>query len=110
MQSLPHSALDQCQLEQVAYLFADAVFGTDATGFTYDIDPRGMVAGRTANNRTHYGKSRAKDLRVLSQQEVMTANLDPELYAHSSTDALSAILAKKLQQQLLEEVQHEQLA
>lgn len=107
MQSLPHSALNTNQLAQVAYLFADEIFGTDASGFVYLVNDAGAVTGRRYQaERLQVGKFRAAgEVRVTTQEDEAT---DEFISMHMSAGALIALLTERLMINNFEEVHHEQ--
>lgn len=107
MQSLPYSQLDQSQLKQVAYLFADHLFGTDVTAFTYELDQDGVVKGRAAVSSQQSAIGRAKQnapvtVHMIEEVHVTDAQIK---HAQMSMDALAASVARELYQR--EQIQQE---
>lgn len=107
MQTVSFSALDQGQLAQVAYLFADEIFGTDASAFEYELNGKGNLTGRrTAARieglRVNDKGGRSTGMRVTACKDAITNARDV-----MSIDALSALLAKKFMEYQLEEAHHE---
>ncbi len=110
MQTLAHSQLNDAQLAQVAYLFADAHFGNDARAFVYEVDRRGDVKGRTlaeGQPPAHSGRSkRNAPVNIQTTQEAhVTESMIFIFNAQMSMDALAASIAEKLfQHSQIEEV------
>jgi hypothetical protein len=110
MQSLSYSELNQSQLDQVTYLFADQHFGTDAAAFSYELDQDGIVQGRAREQRAESRPSRARQnaaVKVIAIQEVHVTE-EQIKHAIMSMDALAASIARDLYQR--EQVQQEILA
>jgi hypothetical protein len=100
MQSLHYSELNQSQLDQVTYLFADQHFGTDAAAFSYELDQDGVIKGRTAISYQHSEKARARQsapVKVIAIQEVHVTE-EKIKHASMSMDALAASIARELYQ------------
>jgi len=53
-----YSSLSHAQLEDVTYLFADHIFGTDPAAYEYRLDDSGVVIGRCAIFQTPPQKDR----------------------------------------------------
>jgi hypothetical protein len=106
MQSLTHSQLSPVQLDRVAYLFADAHFGTDASAFSYEVDARGNVKGRVSNQRTATSGRSKRGAPVFVTAIVEVHITDEQIsHAHFSMDALAVSIASKIiQLSKLEEV------
>lgn len=105
MQSLPHSALNTDQLAQVAYLFADEFFGTDAGAFDYLVEGGRVTGRRLQVAGLKIGKIRAAgDVRVIAQEDTQVT--DEFMSMHMSTGALVALLTEKFTN-TFEEVHHE---
>lgn len=100
MQTLPYSQLTQAQRAQVAYLFADQHFGSDAGAFLYEVNKQGVVIGRAMDGepQTAKGRSRRGPVQVTCTQEV---NVTQRMIfnAQMNMDALAASIAAKLNQQ-----------
>jgi hypothetical protein len=99
MQSLPYSQLNQSQLDQVAYLFADKQFGTDAVAFVYELTEAGQITGRTP---IHIDRSpgRAKQnapVKVIAVREVHVTE-EQIKQAQMYMDALAAFVAREMYQ------------
>jgi hypothetical protein len=107
MQSLPYSELNQSQLEQVAFLFADEHFGTDATAFTYELDQDGTVKGRAAVSGHQSTKARARQSAPVTMIAIQEVHITEDQIKHAmmSMDALAASIARELYQR--EQVQQE---
>ena len=104
MQSTPFASLTEKQLAQVAYLFADSFFGTDSSAFFYEVDG-GEICGRwTVDGRPLRETHIHPQVNVTVLQEV---NVTDEMrkQVNMNMDALSALVAQKIYQQQLEEVQ-----
>lgn len=108
MQIIAHAALDQIQIAQIDYLFADAVFGTDASAYLYEIDKRGCVTGRVRVNAKPVTRAAQNAEVLITAREVHVNDKDLQT-ANMHMDALAASIANKLyqRQQLLAEVHHE---
>jgi hypothetical protein len=107
MTSLPYSNLNESQRARIAYLFADAVFGTDTRAYLYELDKQGNVTGRTATNPTAPKAMRAKQSAPVIVTTAPEVNITDELIQHASMsmDALAAFVADKLYStSILEEV------
>jgi hypothetical protein len=107
MSSLPYSNLNEIQRARVAYLFADAVFGTDTRAYLYELDKQGNVTGRTAAQPTAPKAKRAQQSAPVIVTTAPEVNITDELIQHASMsmDALAAFIAAKLFQiSILEEV------
>lgn len=103
MQSLSFSDLNERQLAQVAYLFADSIFGTNAAAFTYELDGSGDVKGRSiANSQLPIGneKKRARQGAAIKVHMIEEVNITDELIRHArmSMDALAASIAQHIYQ------------
>jgi hypothetical protein len=102
MQSLSHSDLTERQLAQVAYLFADQHFGTDAAAFTYELATNGDVKGRSriVEMDCAAGKQRARQNSLVQVHMIEEVNITDELIRHASMsmDALAASIAQRIYQ------------
>jgi hypothetical protein len=102
MQTFSHSDLTERQLAQVAYLFADQHFGTDATAFTYELDKNGDVKSRSRivenNSAADPSKRRARQGAAITVHMIEEVNITDELIRHASMsmDALAASIAQSL--------------
>jgi hypothetical protein len=110
MTYISYSSLNDKQLAQVAYLFADQFFGTDTSAFVYEVNEKGEIKGRTLatkdeGQRTEQAKMKPR-FNVTAIAEV---NPTKEMIstAYMNMDALAASVAQKLYQQQFEEVHHE---
>lgn len=105
MTSLPFSSLNKKQLTQVAYLFADEAFGTDASAYLYELDKGGDVKGRTMDKQqTAMPRAQMRpEIKITVSQE---ANVTEEMIQRSrmNMDALAASVARRIYQRQLEEV------
>jgi hypothetical protein len=104
MNTLSFSDLTERQLTQVAYLFADQHFGTDAAAFTYELDKNGDVKSRSRivenNSAADPGKPRARKGASITIHMIEEVNITDELIRHASmsTDALAASIAQRIHQ------------
>jgi hypothetical protein len=103
MSSLTYSSLSESQRAQVAYLFADAIFGTDAGAFTYEVkdgNVHGRMMDRTATNGDARSTNRARRISPAKVTMLQEVNITDELKftARTNMDALAASIASKLQQ------------
>ena len=97
MQQLSHSELNEHQLAQVNYLFADSIFGTNAAAFVYELK-NGDVKGRTlASSDFHRRAKQDSPIKVTAVEEV---NITDEIIRHAnmSMDALAASVAEHFYQ------------
>ncbi len=112
MTILSYSELNDQQLKQVAYLFADSFFVTDPAAFVYELDIHGNVRGRAITGEQLKNKKRAvlAPVIVTATQEV---NITEEIIRHTrmSMDALAASIARDVYQHQcqfeIEEVNYE---
>jgi hypothetical protein len=104
MTSLPFSSLTDKQLVQVAYLFADSFFGTDASAFVYEVDG-GEVIGRWTmdGGRCTETHIHPKVNVTVSQEVNVTEEMRKQV--NMNMDALSALVAQNIYQHQFEEVQ-----
>jgi hypothetical protein len=105
MQSLPYSSLTNEQRARVDYLFADAIFGTDASAFVYEWDGKD-IKGRTSNQLAVTSRARKLDPASVKVTMVQEVNITNELIqsANMHMDALAALIARKIYQSQFEEV------
>jgi hypothetical protein len=110
MSALAYSALNDRQLAQVAYLFADAFFITDPAAYQYEISRNGDVTGRSIAVRgCQVRKARSiAPVKLTAQEET---HLTDQIIqrARMNMSALCASIAQGIYQQSkqLEEVNHE---
>jgi hypothetical protein len=110
MQTLPYSSLNEKQLAQVAYLFADQFFGSDASAFVYEVDGKGEVKGRALATKDEGQRTeRTKAHSPINVNAIAEVNVTEEMIntANMHMDALAAAVAQKLYQSQFEEVHHE---
>ena len=102
------SALNKQQSIQVAYLFADHLFGTDASAYLYSLNQRGDVSGRTPT-ASDDGHRTTKGVTVTNIMNCIDDHASGEQIraAQMHMDALAAEVAMKLYQKHFEEVDHE---
>ncbi len=101
MQTLAHSQLNDAQLAQVAYLFADAHFGSDARAFVYEVNGHGDIKGRhAAEGQSPARSGRSKRRPPVNIQITQEAHVTESMIfnAQMSMDALAASIAEKLSQ------------
>jgi hypothetical protein len=102
MTSLSFSDLNERQLAQVVYLFADSIFGTDATVYAYELATNGDVKGRSriAGNGDAAGSQRARQNSTMHVHMIEEVNITDELIRHASMsmDALAASIAQCIYQ------------
>lgn len=110
MTSLSFSDLNERQLAQVAYLFADSIFGTDAAAFTYELDKNGDVKfrSRIVGNGDAEEKKRSRQNSPVQVHMIEEVNITDELIRHArmSMDALAASIAQGLYQSQSIEVEN----
>jgi hypothetical protein len=106
MTTVPHSALNESQLKQVMYLFADEVFGTDAAAYLYELDQRGAVTGRKPLSLDAHKTRKVKRTQIHIMQHT-SVSADQVRRAQTHMEALAASIAEAIYQQQLEEVTHE---
>jgi hypothetical protein len=101
MTSLSFSDLNERQLAQVAYLFADSIFGTDAAAFNYELTTNGAVKGRSriVVLNCAAGK-RSRQNSPVQVHMIEEVNITDELIRHASMsmDALAASIAQNIYQ------------
>lgn len=107
MSSLPYASLSESQRAQVAYLFADHIFGTDVNAFVYEVDGE-RVKGRvkSVNSEQSSVSRRARQNARVVVTMVEEAYITNEMIAHAqmSMDALAASIAQRLNQSIPQEV------
>lgn len=92
---MQYAALTASQRAQVAYLFADAHFGTDVNAYAYLVDARGNVTGRRPNQLQPRDGSRTR-----RDQPVKVATAPEPTAAHGiHPQTLAAILAREIRKQ-----------
>lgn len=110
MPTLSHSDLNERQLAQVAYLFADQAFGTDVCAFVYELDKNGDVKTRSriVGNGDAAGKRRAPKGTPITIHMIEEVNITEELIRHASMsmDALAASIAGRIYQSQTIEVEN----
>lgn len=100
MQSLPYSSLSETQRADVAHLFADHIFGTDAGAFVYEVED-GKVCGRvldpTAKN-SDARSARARQIPMVKVTMLQEVHITNELIhsARMNMDALAASVANRI--------------
>lgn len=107
MQSLPYSSLTEEQRARVAYLFADALFGTDASAFVYEWDGQDIKGRYQANIKCQVKRVRKVGPASVKVTMVQEVNITDALIqsANMNMDALAALIARQIyQSQIQEEV------
>jgi hypothetical protein len=111
MNSLPFSQLTDDQRAQVAYLFADSIFGTDASAFAYELNDQGEVKGRSriATNGDAANQPRARKTNIVQIHMIEEVNITDELIRHASMsmDALAASVAQRIYQSQSQTIQQQ---
>ncbi|MBI5950181.1 MAG: hypothetical protein HY865_00875 [Chloroflexi bacterium] len=101
----PYSALTAEQRAQVAYLFADEAFGTDASAYLYEVDKGGAVTRRKPDTEKQSPLSTARttsiNVKAVRDEHVTAAQVET---ATMHMDALAAFIAEKIYQPTFEEV------
>lgn len=98
MSSLSYSSLSKSQRAQVAYLFADAIFGTDASGFVYEVDGEEIRGRRAIDPQKNQVRARRVDLttpKVTMLQEVHITD-EMTIRSMSAMNALAASVANHI--------------
>jgi hypothetical protein len=97
---LDFSKLNEGQLAQVAYLFADEHFGTNAAAYAYEVDKNGDVKFRSRINQITCSteKKRASQNPAIQVYMIEEINITDELIrsASMSMDALAAAIANRI--------------
>jgi hypothetical protein len=96
--------LDDTQRAQVAYLFADAHFGTDANSYRYELDRGGNVSGRTPLTIAMTTRARQSAPVIVTVIEEVNTTDEMIQLAHTHMDALAASVAQKLFETQYQEV------
>lgn len=101
MPALSYTSLSDSQRAQVAYLFADHIFGTDAGAFTYEVkdgNVYGRALDRTATNGDRRSKQRARQIPTLKVTMLKEVHITDELIhqARTNMDALAASVANQI--------------
>lgn len=89
-----YSSLTPNQREQVAYLFADEFFGTDAGAYLYEVKD-GVVTGRTRTGTPAHRAKQSAPVMVKMIEEVHVTN-EMLMSAHMAMDALAASAAGRM--------------
>lgn len=96
MIALSYSSLSDSQRAQVAYLFADHIFGTDAGAFVYEVDSE-EIKGRVLAGQQSQVAQRARTAtpKVTMLQEVHITN-EMTMQSMSAMNALAASVANQI--------------
>jgi hypothetical protein len=107
MSTITHSALSEEQLSQVAYLFADDAFGTDASAYLYEVDRRGDVVSRQLTvDGGRSSTTRRVTLMTVTGRPSLQVSDEQIKIARMHMESLAASVAEKLYQQQIQEVTH----
>jgi hypothetical protein len=101
MTSLPFSELTDDQRAQVAYLFADQIFGTDVNAFAYELNEKGEVKGRSRiaqSGCAEVKRSRQNSPVIVHMIEEVHITEDMINRVNMSMDALAASIAQRIYQ------------
>lgn len=103
-QTSTYDTLTKEQIEQVDYLFADEIFGTDPNAYLYELS-NGKITGRRINGTQTKKQGRAQRSAPVIVHKREEPNITPELIdrANMSMEALAVSIAEKLFMQEQEE-------
>lgn len=110
-QQLPYTSLNSHQLAQVAYLFADEHFGTDANAYLYEVNKDGDVKSRVPQKtKGNTQRRRAKPNSPVKVHIIKEAHLTNEIIhnARMHLEAFAQSAAEHISQLETQEVNHEQ--
>lgn len=106
MPALAYDALNETQAAQVAYLFCDELFNTDARAYLYEINREGDVTIRTMIEPIQPARANYKPtVKIVAQVDAYPSE-DALDRAAAAMESLAASIAESIYQKQLEKLIH----